>query len=109
VDGLKSRIKMKSTAYIFFIIGVFAFTGFASKTQDEAEFVCMKNQKSTNTCFYNFKIGGVPYHFRDMGCKRKKDDIIKDVNEGELALSKDWKIPCPEEKKEDTKNPKTNF
>lgn len=96
-----------------FILAVFIFSGFTStlSIQDQAELVCIKNQKATNTCFYNFKIGDIPYHFRDMGCKRKKDDIIKDVNSGDLALSKDWKIPCPEVKKEEPKkeDSKTDF
>jgi hypothetical protein len=101
---------MKIVIKFVLVLGIFAFSGFTTPLQDQAELVCIKNQKSTNTCYYNFRIGGIPYHFRDVGCKRKKDDIIKDVNAGELALSKDWKIPCPEEKKEEPKeNQKTDF
>lgn len=103
---------MKITVKLVLVLCVFAFSGFTTPiaVQDQAEFVCIKNQKSTNTCYYNFTIGGIPYHFRDVGCKRKKDDIIKDVNAGELALSKDWKIPCPEVKKEEPKaDQKTDF
>src|SRR4051812_41622310 len=100
---------MRTLFKFIFVGNVFIFSGFTSslQVQDEAELICVKNQKSTNTCFYNFKIGGIPYHFRDMGCKRKKEDIVKDVNAGDLALSKDWKIPCPEEKKKE--DAKTDF
>jgi hypothetical protein len=39
-----------------------------------------------------------------MGCKfsKKKDELVKKVKDGSLALAKDWKIDCPEpkEKKE---------
>ena len=100
---------MRTLIKFAFVLCIFAVSGFSSplQFQDEAELVCIKNQKSTNTCFYNFKIGGIPYHFKDVGCKRKKDDIVKDVNAGELALSKEWKIPCPEEKKKE--DGKTDF
>jgi hypothetical protein len=59
----------------------------------------MKNHKATNTCYYNFRVNGIPYHFRDIGCKRKKDTVIDEVGEGVLGLSREWKIPCPEPKK----------
>ena len=101
------NLLMKSILSLsLFVLSAFDFSGFTTPIQDQAELICIKNQKSTNTCYYNFKMGDIPYHFRDVGCKRKKDDIIKDVNAGELALSKEWKIPCPEVKKEE---PKTDF
>ena len=102
---------MKIVIKFVLVLSVLAFSGFTSpQLQEQAELICIKNQKSTNTCYYNFKLGDIPYHFRDVGCKRKKDEIIKDVNAGELALSKDWKIPCPEVKKEEPKaDQKTDF
>ena len=75
------------------------------KYQDESiEFVCHKTHKATNTCHFNFIINGAKYRHVDMGCKynKKKDELIKKVKEGSLALARDWKIDCPEpkEKKE---------
>ncbi|WP_276369870.1 hypothetical protein [Chryseolinea sp. H1M3-3] len=80
-------------------------TSSAYKYQDESiEFVCHKTHKATNTCHFNFIISGAKYRHVDIGCKftKKKDELIKKVKEGSLALAKDWKIDCPEakEKKE---------
>ncbi len=95
---------------LLFIVACLSFSGFAKLTFEDAELICMRTQKSSNTCFYNFKMGGIPYHFKDVGCKRKKDEVVKAVNAGELALMKDWKIVCPEEKKkEEPKAEKTDF
>jgi hypothetical protein len=68
--------------------------------QDNVEFVCLKTHKASNTCYFNFKVDGAKYTFVDKGCKKskKKDDTISKVKQGELALSKDWKIDCPEPK-----------
>jgi len=90
------RYILNTLAFCCFII---VLPGFISG-QDEIEFVCMKNHKSTNMCYYNFKVNGIPHHFRDVGCKRKKDEVVKEVGEGTLGLSKEWKIPCPEAKKQ---------
>lgn len=103
---------MKLLPKLLFFFSCITFTGFTvTPDQDaEAELICMRTQKSSNTCFYNFKMGGIPYHFKDVGCKRKKDEVVKAVNAGELALMKDWKIVCPEEKKkEEPKAEKTDF
>lgn len=93
----------KSVVYVFALILMFA-TGFRSYQGENVEFSCMKMQKSTNTCHFNFKVDGAKYRYVDIGCKfsKKKDEAIKKVKEGSLALSKDWKIECPEakEKKE---------
>jgi len=97
---------------LLFVFCCIAFSGFTIPRyqEAEAELICMRTQKSSNTCFYNFKMGGLPYHFKDVGCKRKKDDVVKAVNAGELALLKEWKIVCPEEKKkEDPQAGKTDF
>lgn len=78
--------------------------GFTSYQSDNIEFICMKTHKASNTCHFNFKVDGAKYKYVDIGCKfsKKRDDAIKQVKEGTLALSKDWKIECPEpaEKKE---------
>jgi hypothetical protein len=66
--------------------------------QEEVELVCVKRHSTSNTCHYNFKIGGINYRYLDIGCKGKKEDIIKRVKEGELGLAKEWKIACPEPK-----------
>ena len=95
---------------LLFVFSCIAFSGFSVPDYQEAELICVRTQKSSNTCFYNFKMGGIPYHFKDVGCRRKKDDVVKAVNAGELALLKEWKIVCPEEKKkEDPKAEKTDF
>ncbi len=69
---------------------------------DNIEFVCMKTHKATNTCHFNFKVDGANYRFVDVGCKysKKKDELIRKVQEGEIFLAKDWKISCPEPKPE---------
>lgn len=91
-----------------FIAGIFIIAVCSSSTSvrqgENIEFVCYKTHKATNTCHYNFIINGAKYRHVDMGCKfsKKKDEAIKKVKEGSLALAKDWKIDCPEpaEKKE---------
>jgi hypothetical protein len=64
------------------------------------EFICMKTHKASNTCYFNFKVDGAKYTYVDLGCKKskKKDETIKKIKEGDLALSRDWKIDCPEAK-----------
>lgn len=71
-----------------------------SSDQGNVEFVCLKTHKASNTCYFNFKVDGAKYTYVDKGCKRskKKDETIEKVKEGSLALSKDWKIECPEAK-----------
>lgn len=63
---------------------------------ENIEFVCLRTHKASNVCYFNFKVDGAKYTFVDVGCKKskKKDDTIKKVKEGKLALSKDWKIEC---------------
>ena len=82
---------------LFFTILVMA--GFAPIRQsDNIEFTCMKMHKASNTCHFNFKVDGAKYRYVDIGCKfsNKKDEAIKKVKDGSLALAKDWKIDCPE-------------
>lgn len=78
---------------------ILALPGFAPVQQgDNIEFTCMKMHKASNTCHFNFKVDGAKYRYVDIGCKfnNKKDEAIKKVKDGSLALAKDWKIDCPE-------------
>jgi hypothetical protein len=38
----------------------------------------------------------------DIGCKfsKKRDEVIKKAKEGTIALSREWKIECPEPKEQ---------
>lgn len=89
---------MKKTT--FAILVALMLTSFSKtvKPSREVELVCIKRHSTSNSCHYNFKIGGANYRFIDVGCKGKKDAIVKKANEGELGLAKDWKIACPEPK-----------
>jgi hypothetical protein len=91
-------MKIQSLA-AFFLLIIFSSSSF--KYQDESvEFVCYKMHKASNTCHFNFIINGAKYRHVDMGCKfsKKKDEVIKKVKEGSLALAREWKIDCPEAK-----------
>ncbi|HYG03755.1 MAG TPA: hypothetical protein VD927_15005 [Chryseosolibacter sp.] len=93
---------MKIFLASFFAICVLAATGFKSPTNNEVELSCMKMQKSTNTCHFNFKIDGARYRFVDNGCRfsKKKEAILEKAQKGNLALAKDWKLECAEIKPE---------
>lgn len=58
------------------------------------ELVCVKNSKAKNTCYYNFIIDEVPYQFMDIGCKYTRKKVLQKVEQGTIALGKDWKVPC---------------
>lgn len=95
---------MKFLSYLLLALFLI-MTGFTAVRQGEnVEFVCMKTHKASNTCHFNFKVDGAKYRYVDIGCKfsKKTADVIKKAQEGTLALSKDWKMECPEpkEKKE---------
>jgi hypothetical protein len=85
---------MKNPILPFFTLVALALTGFTSR-QENVEFVCSKTLKAKNECHYNFLVDGGKFRFVDMGCKKKKDDVIKKVQAGELPLAKDWKLECP--------------
>ena len=90
---------MKS-GFLKLLIGLTVFVLSASSftfQEEEVTLVCVKKQ--SNSCHYNFTIGGINYRYVDMGCKAKRDDILKKAQKGELGLAKDWKIVCPEVKK----------
>lgn len=92
--------EMKS--FLLVLVGVCilsSFSGSRSVEGEEVELVCMKTHKASNTCYYNFRIGGLNYSYLDNGCKGKRETILKKANQGKLALVKEWKIPCPEPKK----------
>lgn len=94
-------------AFSVFLLLSLAFTGNRAHRQDDSvEFVCMKKHAASKTCHYNFKVDGAKFRYLDIGCKFKKtDDVIKKAKAGEIALAKDWKIECPEQKeKADTSN-----
>jgi hypothetical protein len=92
-----SMRKLKASIIFFVVI---LSSGFRSDQGENVEFSCMKMLKSTNTCHFNFTVDGAKYRYVDIGCKfsKKRDEAIKKVKEGSLALSKDWKIECPEVK-----------
>lgn len=85
---------------IFSVLSIALLCSGSSIDQGNVEFVCLKTHKASNTCYFNFKVDGAKYTYVDKGCKKskKKDDTINKVKEGDLALSKDWKIECPEVK-----------
>jgi hypothetical protein len=87
----------KATLTILVALMLTSFTK-TVKYREEVELVCVRRHSTSNTCHYNFKIAGANYRFIDVGCKGKKDVIVKKANEGELGLAKDWKIVCAEPK-----------
>jgi len=93
---------MRLLTYIL-LLSCAILSGFTSGDQGEnIEFSCMKMHKASNTCHFNFKVDGAKYRYVDIGCKfsKKKDDLVKKAKEGSVALSKDWKMECPEPKEE---------
>jgi len=89
-------MKLSTTIICVFAIILAAFN--KPTIQEEVELTCTKRHSTSNTCHYNFKINGINYRYMDIGCKGKKEDIIKKAKEGKLGLAKEWKIPCPEPK-----------
>lgn len=82
----------------YFLILVLAFVMSSFVKQEEVELVCVKRHSTSNTCHYNFRIGGINYRYIDAGCKGKKDEIVRKAQDGKLGLAKEWKIACPEPK-----------
>lgn len=82
------------------LLAVVLLSSGSARMQDNVEFVCLKTHKASNTCYFNFKVDGAKYTYVDKGCKKtkNKEETINKVKEGDLALSKDWKIDCPEPK-----------
>ena len=92
---------MKATQLIFVCILLFSFTDSYKIRQENVEFVCSKNLKAKNECHYNFLVDGGKFRYVDIGCRRKKEDVIEKVKAGEIPLAKDWKLECPMPKKEE--------
>ena len=82
------------------LLGIVFLSSFSADQGNNIEFACLKNHKATNTCHFNFLVDGAKYRYVDMGCNynKKVEEVIKKVKEGTLALSKDWKIDCPQGK-----------
>lgn len=91
---------MKKVLSLSLMALVFALSGFSVR-QSTTEFVCQKVLKAKNECHYNFLVEGAKFRYVDIGCRRKKEDVIKKVMDGEIPLAKDWKIECPMPKKEE--------
>jgi hypothetical protein len=83
---------------VLLIAGAAIAVGLKPPAEEEVELVCMRKQHSTKTCHYNFMINGIPYRYVDNGCKENKDALVKKAKEGKLALAKDWKVDCPQQK-----------
>jgi hypothetical protein len=90
---------MKSRLSIFILVIIFA-SAFKPVQDSNVEFVCMRTQKSTNICYFNFIVDGGRYSYRDAGCKKSKnkEETIRKIKEGKLALVRNWTIDCPEVK-----------
>jgi hypothetical protein len=95
------------TALAAFII----LSGFKSRHQENIEFICLKTHKASNTCHFNFKIDGAKYRYVDIGCKysKKVKELVAGAKDGTIALSKDWKIECPEPKEKKAETDSKSF
>lgn len=79
----------------FLILVAVAFLFSARAIPDKRpELVCIKNSKSRNTCYYNFKMDGVEYNYMDVGCKYTRAQLLEKVEDGKVALAREWKVPC---------------
>jgi hypothetical protein len=82
------------------VLTVFFITGFTLRQESNIEFVCMRKHSASNTCHYNFTVDGGNFRYVDIGCKqKKKEEVIEKVKKGDLALAKEWKLPCLEKAK----------
>jgi hypothetical protein len=86
--------------YFFIALALIVSTASTTTNSDEVELICTRKNNASNTCYYNFKINGANYRFTDVGCKSKKEDLVKKAQQGKLGLAKDWKIDCIEKKPE---------
>lgn len=77
-----------------FLILVAVTLGVSTTPDSKLELVCVKNSKAKNTCYYNFTIDGVHYQYMDIGCKYTREKVLQKVEQGTIALGKDWKVPC---------------
>ncbi len=77
-----------------FLILVAVSLGISATPDSKLELVCVKNSKAKNTCYYNFKVDGKQYQFMDIGCRYSRERVLQKVEQGTIALGKDWKVPC---------------
>ena len=92
---------MKTLIILILSVILFSFTDDNFTYQENVEFVCSKNIKAKNECHYNFLVDGGKFRYVDIGCRRKKEEVIEKVKAGEIPLAKDWKLECPMPKKEE--------
>lgn len=86
---------MKATLFkLLLMLTVCISSANTNKFQEEIGLACVRKHNASNSCHYNFTIDGVNYHYVDLGCKSKRDEILKKAREGKLGLAKDWKIVC---------------
>lgn len=64
------------------------------KVKEDIDLACVRKHNASNSCHYNFTIGGINYRYVDLGCKASRESIMKKAKEGKLGLAKDWKIVC---------------
>lgn len=85
--------------YFFIALTFIVSTASTTPASEEVELVCTRKNSASNTCYYNFKINGMNYRYTDVGCKSKKDDLVKKAQQGKLGLARDWKVECYADKK----------
>jgi hypothetical protein len=85
--------------YFFIAFTFIVSTASTTLPNEEVELVCTRKHSASNTCYYNFKINGINYRFTDVGCKGKKDELVKKAQQGKLGLARDWKVECYADKK----------
>jgi hypothetical protein len=85
--------------YFFIALVFFVSTASTTPASEEVELVCTRKHSASNTCHYNFKINGMNYRFTDVGCKNKKEELVKKAQQGKLGLARDWKVECYADKK----------
>lgn len=81
---------MRLIAFAFVLL----LFGFAPRSSDQVELVCLKKKKATNTCYYNFMVNGIRHNFYDAGCHYPKKKVIEKVEEGTIALAREWIVEC---------------
>lgn len=78
------------------ILPLFWFSVEPKSYQEVPELICVRTNKASKVCYYNFKRDGEKFHFTDVGCKYTKEKVLEKVDEGSIALAKNWKVDCPE-------------
>jgi len=90
---------MKAIFFKLVLVGtLFVSSANTFKAVEEIDLACVRKHNASNSCHYNFTIGGINYRYVDLGCKASRESILKKAKEGKLGLAKDWKIVCPSKK-----------